>query len=105
MKEDHRWHHHRVGHLHCNNDNGFDFIMNLSLVIEFMLCVGMVTAAPEGVKPSQNQDLNGQIFNAAFTETTTITSNIPYAIFMNVTGVCCSRRGFSDVISFSSFEF
>jgi len=66
--------------------------MNLSLVVAFTLCVGMVltsvTAAPEGE--------TRQLFAAAVTVTTTFTTNIQCAKFVNVTGACRRRRGFPD---------
>jgi len=64
--------------------------MNLSLVVAFTLCVGMVltsvTAAPEG---------ETRLFFAA-TVTVTTTTNIQCAKFVNVTGACRRRRGFPD---------
>jgi len=77
--------------------------MNLSLVVAFTLCVGMlltsVTAAPEGE--------TRQLFAAAVTETTVVTSNLPCAQLLNVTGVCRRRRGIPDeepvILSFDDF--
>jgi len=77
--------------------------MNLSLVVAFTLCVGMVltsvTAAPEGE--------TRQLFAAAVTETTVVTSTLPCAQLLNVTGVCRRRRGIPDeepvILSFDDF--
>merc|ERR1712071_48013 len=56
-------------------------------------------AAPEGQ--------TRQLFAAAVTETTVVTTNIQCAKFLNVTGVCRRRRGIPDeepvILSFDDF--